>query len=62
MIKSFMIGYLQRRGYIVLENHVPMMLISGGIASSIKGCDKKNWFIDFPIEPYIVAINNAVVL
>lgn len=59
MIKSFMIRYLQSRGYLVLKNRVPMLLVSGGTAI---GYENKTYYqVHFDVKPYLVAINNSVV-
>lgn len=60
MLKTFMIRYLQRRGYLVLKNHIPMLVVSGnGFAFFNK--DIQLWQISFPVEPYIVALNGSYI-
>lgn len=61
MIAQFMIWYLQKRGYLVLQNRVPMLVVSGGTAMGSKGKRRMYWQITFSDTPFIVAINNSVV-
>lgn len=60
MIKEFMIRHLERRGFIVLQDQCPMLLVSGAIAK----CNdtKLNWTIQFSHTPSVTAINRSVIM
>lgn len=61
MIESLAKSYLERKGYLVLPNRVPMLLVSGNAVASPVTKDRIVWQVMFPSRPYIVALNNSVV-
>lgn len=61
MFESLAKAYLERRGYLVLVNRVPMLVLSGAYAAGGKGKDKLLWQVVFNSKPYIVALNGTVV-
>lgn len=61
MIKRFCERYLSRRGYMVIERRVPMLLVSGNAVAVPKDVERLTWTVHFPAPPHCVALIGSVV-
>lgn len=53
--------YLERRGYIVVKNRIPMLLVSGNALAIATTEDGMYYDVSFPWPPVIVALNGSYV-
>ena len=60
MLENLAKWYLSRRGYLVLANRMPMLVVSG-YGFAFWNENDQCWRVTFPVKPYIVALNGSYV-